>query len=141
MLPAKRLAYSAIIDRPPLKLPGGGAFHLGAANQVAVARTSGYSYGASGAVANSGGAALGGNDKAYPAGAKIGETVLGAGERLVHFRRRAAELEREPRAVEQVVRRDAVRAAAEARLSSASACFRSDAYARMARSAVAGSFT
>lgn len=38
-----------------LQLPGGGVFTLGAVNQVAVARTSGASYGASGAVANSGG--------------------------------------------------------------------------------------
>lgn len=54
-----------------LKLPGGGVFKLGAVNQVAVAKSDGYSYGASGAVSNSGGVSLGGNDKAFPANATI----------------------------------------------------------------------
>lgn len=54
-----------------LKLPGGGVFHFGAVNQLAVAKPSGYSYGASGAVSNSGGISLGGNDGAYPADATI----------------------------------------------------------------------
>ena len=53
-----------------LQLPGSGnAIHFGAANQVAKALSNGYSYGASGAVANSGGASVGGNNKAYPADA------------------------------------------------------------------------
>ena len=43
-----------------LQGPGNGVFHVGAANQVATARSTGYSFGASGAVANQGGAALGG---------------------------------------------------------------------------------
>jgi hypothetical protein len=54
-----------------LKLPGGGALTLGAVNQVAVAKSDGYSYGASGAVSNSGGISLGGNDKSFPANATI----------------------------------------------------------------------
>lgn len=54
-----------------LKLPGGGVFKLGAVNQVAVAKSDGYSYGASGAVSNSGGISLGGNDKDFPANATI----------------------------------------------------------------------
>ncbi len=36
-----------------------------------MAKTSGYSYGASGAVSNSGGVSLGGNDNSYPADATI----------------------------------------------------------------------
>lgn len=54
-----------------LKLPGGGVFKLGAVNQVAVAKSDGYSYGASGAVSNSGGVSLGGDDKDFPANATI----------------------------------------------------------------------
>jgi hypothetical protein len=54
-----------------LQLPGGGVFKLGAANQVAVAKSDGYAYGASGAVSNSGGVSLGGNNKDFPAGATI----------------------------------------------------------------------
>ena len=54
-----------------LQLPGGGVFQLGAANQVAVAHTDGLSYGASGAVNNSGGVSLGGNNGAFPANATI----------------------------------------------------------------------
>ena len=54
-----------------LKLPGGGAISLGVANQVAQARTDGYSYGAAGAVSNSGGVSVGGNDAAYPADATV----------------------------------------------------------------------
>ena len=38
-----------------LQLPGGGALDLGVANQLAEARTNGFSYGAAGAVANTGG--------------------------------------------------------------------------------------
>lgn len=44
-----------------LQLPGSGdAFHVGAANQVAAARSNGYSLGASGAVGNQGGISAGG---------------------------------------------------------------------------------
>lgn len=53
-----------------LQLPGSGdTIHFGAANQVAKALSNGYAYGASGAVANSGGASIGGDDHAYPADA------------------------------------------------------------------------
>jgi hypothetical protein len=51
--------------------------NLGAANQVAVAKSDGYSYGASGAVANSGGVSVGGNNAAYPADATIDLTASG----------------------------------------------------------------
>jgi len=44
---------------------------LGAVNQVAVAKSDGFSYGASGAVANSGGVSIGGNNNAFPANATI----------------------------------------------------------------------
>jgi hypothetical protein len=54
-----------------LQLPGGGAFHLGAVNQVAKAHNNGAAYGASGAVSNSGAISSGGNNNAYPADAKI----------------------------------------------------------------------
>jgi hypothetical protein len=54
------------------QLPGSGnTVHFGAVNQVAKARSTGYAYGAAGAVANSGGASLGGNNNAYPADASI----------------------------------------------------------------------
>lgn len=53
-----------------LQLPGGGVFKLGAANQVAQAKSDGYSYGASGAVSNSGGISLGGSTD-FPANATI----------------------------------------------------------------------
>lgn len=46
-----------------LQLPGSGnAFHVGAANQVAAARSNGYSLGASGAVGNQGGISAGGQN-------------------------------------------------------------------------------
>lgn len=54
-----------------LKMPGNGVVDLGAANQIAVARTNGYAYGASGAVANTGGAELTDQPNAYPADATI----------------------------------------------------------------------
>ncbi|MBE7189374.1 choice-of-anchor G family protein [Jatrophihabitans endophyticus] len=54
-----------------LKLPGGGVFNLGAANQIAVAKTDGYSYGASGAVENNGGVQLTDHNGKYPADATI----------------------------------------------------------------------
>ncbi|MCU1659235.1 MAG: hypothetical protein JWO57_3891 [Pseudonocardiales bacterium] len=50
-----------------LQLPQVGGITLGAANQVAVARSDGYSYAGSGAVLNSGGASVGGNNSAFPA--------------------------------------------------------------------------
>lgn len=53
-----------------LQLPGGGVFTLGAVNQVAQAKSDGYSYGASGAVSNSGGVSLGGSS-GFPANATI----------------------------------------------------------------------
>lgn len=62
------------IDLPltgALQLPGGGAFTLGAANQVAVTNADGSSYGASGAVANSGGLSVGGANGSFPADATI----------------------------------------------------------------------
>jgi hypothetical protein len=54
-----------------LQLPQLLGITLGAANQVAVAKSDGYSYGASGAVNNSGGVSVGGNNAAYPADATI----------------------------------------------------------------------
>jgi hypothetical protein len=54
-----------------LQLPQLLGINLGAANQVAVAHTDGYSYGASGAVANSGGVSVGGDNNAFPASATI----------------------------------------------------------------------
>ena len=53
-----------------LQLPGGGVFKLGAVNQVAQAKSDGSSYGASGAVSNSGGISLGGSSD-FPADATI----------------------------------------------------------------------
>jgi len=60
-----------------LQLPQLLGIGLGAANQVAVAHSDGYSYGASGAVANSGGVSVGGNNNAYPADATINLTGSG----------------------------------------------------------------
>ncbi|WP_338184904.1 choice-of-anchor G family protein [Jatrophihabitans sp.] len=60
-----------------LQLPKLAGINLGAANQVAVAKSDGYSYGASGAVANSGGVSVGGNNSAYPADASIDLTPTG----------------------------------------------------------------
>lgn len=54
-----------------LQLPNLAGITLGAVNQVAVARPNGSSYGGSGAVANSGGVSVGGNNGAFPAGASI----------------------------------------------------------------------
>ena len=54
-----------------LQLPQLLGITLGAANQVAVAHDDGYSYGASGAVANSGGVSVGGNNNAFPASATV----------------------------------------------------------------------
>ena len=54
-----------------LELPGGGVFNLGASNQIAVAKTNGYSYGASGAVENNGGIQLTDKNGQYPSDATI----------------------------------------------------------------------
>ena len=54
-----------------LKLPGGQLANLGAANQIAIAKTNGHSLGASGAVLDSGGVSLGGTDNTPPQNAKI----------------------------------------------------------------------
>ena len=54
-----------------LQLPQLLGITLGAANQVAVAHADGFSYGASGAVNNSGGVSVGGNNNAFPADATI----------------------------------------------------------------------
>jgi hypothetical protein len=54
-----------------LQAPGGNVFHVGVANQIARARSTGYALGAAGAVANSGGASLGGNNNAYPSNATL----------------------------------------------------------------------
>lgn len=72
------------IDLPltgALQLPEIAGIHLGAVNQVAVAKADGYSYGASGAVANSGGVSIGGNNNAFPANATIDldASALGGG--------------------------------------------------------------
>lgn len=60
-----------------LQLPQLLGITLGAANQVALAKLSGESYGASGAVANSGGVSIGGNNSARPADATIDLTAQG----------------------------------------------------------------
>lgn len=60
-----------------LKLPQLLGINLGAANQVAVAHNDGFSYGASGAVLNSGGVSVGGNDNAFPANATINLSASG----------------------------------------------------------------
>ena len=51
--------------------------NLGAVNQVAVAKSDGYSYGASGAVLNSGGVSVGGDNNAFPADATINLSAAG----------------------------------------------------------------
>jgi hypothetical protein len=58
-----------------LQAPGDNVFHVGAANQVATAKANGYSFGAAGAVADQGGAAIGGRGGA-PADATL--TLSGA---------------------------------------------------------------
>ncbi|MDT4927093.1 MAG: hypothetical protein QOG01_4806 [Pseudonocardiales bacterium] len=60
-----------------LQLPELLGINLGAVNQVAVAKASGRSYGASGAVNNSGGVSVGGNNAAFPADATIDLTANG----------------------------------------------------------------
>jgi hypothetical protein len=60
-----------------LQLPQLLGINLGAANQVALAKLDGESYGASGAVLNSGGVSVGGNNSAPPAGATINLTASG----------------------------------------------------------------
>jgi hypothetical protein len=68
------------IDLPltgALQLPQLLGIKLGAVNQVAVAKSDGYSYGASGAVLNSGGVSVGGNNNAFPANATIDLSASG----------------------------------------------------------------
>ena len=60
-----------------LQLPQLLGITLGAANQVALAKSSGASYGASGAVLNSGGVSIGGNNASRPANATIDLTASG----------------------------------------------------------------
>jgi hypothetical protein len=60
-----------------LQLPQLLGINLGAANQVAVAHLDGYSYGASGAVNNSGGVSVGGDNNAFPANATINLSASG----------------------------------------------------------------
>jgi hypothetical protein len=60
-----------------LQLPQLLGVNLGAANQVAVAHANGFSYGASGAVANSGGVSVGGDNGAFPANASIDLSASG----------------------------------------------------------------
>jgi len=57
-----------------IDLPTDPAIVAGAANQVAVAHLDGFSYGAAGAVSNSGGANLGGANDSFPAFASINLT-------------------------------------------------------------------
>ncbi len=54
-----------------LKLPGGQLANLGAANQIAIAKTNQHSLGGSGAVLDSGGVSLGGTNNTPPQNAKI----------------------------------------------------------------------
>jgi hypothetical protein len=55
-----------------LQAPGAGdAMHIGVANQVARARPDGWSFGAAGAVADSGGASIGARNNAFPADATL----------------------------------------------------------------------
>ncbi len=54
-----------------LQLPKLAGINLGAVNQVALAKSDGESYGAAGAVLNSGGVSVGGDNNAPPAGASI----------------------------------------------------------------------
>ncbi|HEY2298086.1 MAG TPA: choice-of-anchor G family protein [Jatrophihabitans sp.] len=53
-----------------LQAPGNNVFHAGVANQIAIARANGHALGAAGAVANQGGAALGGQH-GYPSDATL----------------------------------------------------------------------
>jgi hypothetical protein len=55
-----------------LQGPGSGdAFHVGVADQIAKARSNGFALGAAGAVANQGGASLGGQSGRYPSNATL----------------------------------------------------------------------
>jgi hypothetical protein len=60
-----------------LQLPALLGINLGAANQVAVAHADGFSYGAAGAIANSGGVSVGGNNAAFPANATVDLSASG----------------------------------------------------------------
>lgn len=66
-----------------LQLPQLLGIRLGAVNQVAVAKKDGYSYGAAGAVRNSGGVSVGGDNAAFPADAKVELTASGLGGNAV----------------------------------------------------------
>jgi hypothetical protein len=66
-----------------LQLPSLLGIRLGAVNQVAVAKKDGYSYGAAGAVRNSGGVSIGGDNAAFPADARIELTASGLGGNAV----------------------------------------------------------
>ena len=66
-----------------LQLPQLLGIRLGAVNQVAVARKDGYAYGAAGAVRNSGGVSIGGDNAAFPADATIDLTASGLGGNAV----------------------------------------------------------
>lgn len=70
-LEAKLLGQLDVPLGSALQLPGGGALNLGVANQLAEARTTGYSYGAAGAVANTGGVDLTDKQGDYPSDATI----------------------------------------------------------------------
>jgi hypothetical protein len=54
-----------------LQLPSIAGINLGAANQLAVAKSDGYSYGAAGAVSNSGGVSIGASGTPYPSDAQF----------------------------------------------------------------------
>ncbi len=60
-----------------LQLPGGNVLHLGAVNQIARASGDGSALGASGAVNNSGGVAVGGSNTVPPADASLDLSGLG----------------------------------------------------------------
>jgi hypothetical protein len=70
-LSAKVLNTGTVPLTGDLQLPELAGIKLGAVNQVAVAKSNGASYGASGAVSNSGAVSVGGSNSAYPAGATI----------------------------------------------------------------------
>ncbi len=78
-LEAKVLSALDVPLGSALQLPGGGALQLGAANQLADANADGSSLGASGAVANSGGASLGGDNSTYPANAQLNLSAAALG--------------------------------------------------------------
>lgn len=78
VLDSVRLPLTGAVQLPQLL-----GVRLGAVNQVAVAKKDGYSYGAAGAVRNSGGVSIGGDNAAYPADARIELTASGLGGNAV----------------------------------------------------------